>query len=98
MASNLFPEYKASVGLPLFYALGNLSGLVSSQLYPTAQGPRYVMGNAVSAGLEAVAAVFVGLTWLLLRRRNSKKEVLKLQGTTTNGLEGDLALEFKYCL
>lgn len=98
VATNLVPDYKLSVGLPLFESIGNLSGLVSSQLYPSKQGPRYVIGNSVSAGMECVAAVLVACTWLLLRRRNAKKEKLIAEGATTNGLDGDMALGFKYCL
>ncbi|KAK9367291.1 major facilitator superfamily domain-containing protein [Lipomyces kononenkoae] len=98
VATNLIPDYKRSVGLPFFESIGNLSGLVSSQLYPGKDGPRYVMGNAVSASMEAVAAVLVGCAWLLLRKRNAKKDKLIAEGATTNGMEGDMALDFKYCL
>lgn len=98
VTTNLIPDYKRSVGLPFFYSLGNLSGLVSSQLYPSSQGPRYVTGNAVSAGMEGVAVIFVVLTWFLLRRRNTQKAKLIAEGATTNGKEGDMALDFKYCL
>lgn len=98
VATNLSPDYKRSVALPVFYSVGNLSGLVSSQLYPSQQGPRYIMGNSISAGLEVVAAVLFMSTWFLLRRRNAKKERLTAEGATSNGLEGDQALGFKYML
>lgn len=92
------PDTKRSVALPVFYSIGNLSGLVSSQLYPTNDGPRYIMGSGISAGLEVVFVVFVVAAWLLLRRRNAKKDKLVAEGATTNGKEGDMALGFKYCL
>ncbi|KAF2432934.1 high-affinity nicotinic acid transporter [Tothia fuscella] len=98
VATNLTPDYKRSVGLPVFCSIGNCSGLVAGQLYPAEQGPRYIMGNGISAGLEVVAAVFVIPTWLLLRRRNQQKAKLIAEGATTNGLEGDEALDFKYIL
>ena len=98
VATNLVPDQKRSVALPVFYSIGNLSGLVSSQLYPTQTGPRYIIGNSVSAGLECVAASFFIAGWFLLRRRNMKKEKLIAEGATTNGLEGDRALGFKYGL
>jgi MFS family permease len=98
VATNLVPDYKRSVGLPIFASIGNCSGFVAGQLYPSSQAPRYIMGNAVSAGLECIAAVFVVLTWLLLRRRNQLKEKLIAEGATTNGMEGDRALDFKYIL
>lgn len=98
VATNLVPDYKRSVGLPIFASLGNCSGLVAGQLYPRSQSPRYIMGNSISAGLEAIAAVFVVATWLLLRRRNQQKDKAIATGATTNGLEGDRALDFKYIL
>jgi hypothetical protein len=98
VATNLIPDHKRSVGLPLFYSIGNLSGLISSQLYPSKDGPRYVMGNSVSAGMEAVAIVFVGAAWWVLRRRQAKKDKMLAEGATVNGMEGDEALDFKYTL
>ena len=98
VATNLTPDYKRSVGLPIFASIGNCSGLVAGQLYPKSQAPRYVTGNSISAGLEAVAAVFVALTWLLLRRRNQLKDKLVKEGATENGEVGDKALGFRYIL
>ena len=98
MATNLVPDYKRSIGLPIFCSIGNCSGLVSGQLYPKSQGPRYVMGNGISAGLEVISVVFIFLTWLLLRKRNAEKEKMIADGATTNGMEGDRALDFKYIL
>ena len=98
MATNLIPDHKRSVGLPLFYSIGNLSGLISSQLYPSKDGPRYVKGNAISAGLEIIAALFIIAAWFVLRRRNAEKAKMVVDGATTNGKEGDESLDFKYTL
>lgn len=98
VATNLMPDQKRSVALPVFYSIGNLSGLVSSQLYPSQHAPRYVIGNSISAGLECVAVCFFVSGWFLLRMRNKRKEKLVADGATTNGLEGDMALGFKYGL
>lgn len=39
--NNLKPNYKRSVGIPLFASLAKISGLVSSQIYPSTDGSRY---------------------------------------------------------
>jgi MFS family permease len=44
ITNNLAPDYKRAVGLPLFIGLGNIGGIVSSNLYPTSDAPRYRMG------------------------------------------------------
>ena len=56
------------------------------------------MGNSVSLGMEALAMFGIGAIYLLLRRRNAKKDELLAQGVTDNGKQGDRALDFKYAL
>lgn len=72
--------------------------LVSSQLYPSQQGPRYVQGNAVSAGLEVIAACLYLATYFLLRYRNIQKNRLRAEGATANGHEDDRGLHSMYGL
>lgn len=84
--------------MPFAYSLANISNVVSSQLYPSQQGPRYIQGNAVSAGLTVVAGFLYGACWFLLYRRNAKKTKLIAEGATNNGLEGDQSLETMYIL
>jgi hypothetical protein len=84
--------------MPLASSIGNLSNFVSSQLYPTQQGPRYIQGNGTSAGLVVVAAGLYASIWLLLRNRNNKKAKLRASGATTNGLQGDQGLDHVYLL
>ncbi|KAJ5648777.1 high-affinity nicotinic acid transporter-like protein [Penicillium lividum] len=91
-------DSKRAIGMPVAYSIANLSALVASQLYPSSQGPRYIVGNAVSAGLSIVAGILYAACWLLLKRRNSQKEKLLARGATTNGLEGDMSLDSMYIL
>lgn len=73
IATKLSPDTKRAIGMPLAYSIANISAVVSSQLYPSQQGPRYVQGNAVSAGLTVVTTFLYGACWFLLCRRNVKK-------------------------
>lgn len=99
VTNNLAPDYKRSVGMPLFTSLANISGAVSSQIYPAWDGPRYMMGNSVSLGMESVACFGVFFVWLLLRRRDQKKDKLIAEGVEDNGHAGeDRGLDFKYTL
>ncbi|KPI36955.1 putative transporter [Cyphellophora attinorum] len=97
-AGTLAPDDKRAIGMPLASSIGNLSNFVSSQLYPTQQGPRYRQGNGVSAGLVVVAAGLYGSIWFMLRRRNLQKEKLISEGATDNGKMGDQALGHVYIL
>lgn len=99
VANNLASDYKRSVGIPLFVCLANISGVVASQIYPAADKPRYLTGNAVSLALEAVACVGVLPLWFLWKRRDQRKEKLLAEGVADNGHAGeDRGLEFRYTL
>lgn len=98
IATNLSPDSKRAIGMPFAYSIANVSNLISSQLYPSQQGPRYIQGNAVSAGLTVVAGFLYGACWFMLKRRNAKKAKLIAEGATTNGLEGDMSLDSMYIL
>ncbi|KAK2748127.1 hypothetical protein FQN57_001251 [Myotisia sp. PD_48] len=98
ISNNIKPDYKRSVSIPLFVSLGNIGGLVSSQIYPAKDGPRYVTGNSISLGMEAGAIVCVWIVFYVFRRRNREKAALTAQGVIDNGKLGDRALDFKYNL
>ena len=98
VSNNLKPDHKRAVGIPLFISLGNIGGMISSQIYPSSDGPRYIMGNSVSLGMEATAIMCVWAMFFLLRRRNQTKDKLIAEGVTDNGKQGDEALDFKYTL
>ncbi|THZ50704.1 high-affinity nicotinic acid transporter [Aureobasidium pullulans] len=98
ISTNLAPDYKRSMAMPFFVSLANISGVVSSQIYPSTDGPRYLMGNGVSAGTETLALCGVVAVWWTLRRRNLEKEKLRGSGVEDNGMDGDRALDFVYNL
>jgi hypothetical protein len=98
VSNNLAPDYKRSVGVPLFICLGNISGIVSSNIYPASDSPRYIMGNAVSAGMEFLSLGCIFIMWRTLKHRNQEKERLRAEGFHDNGKEGDRALDFVYNL
>ena len=98
VSSNLSPDLKRAVGIPLAATLANTAGVTSGQIYPLSDGPSYISGNAVSLALEACALICVGFIYLLLRRRTAIKERDLQEGKEVNGRAGDQALEFKYTL
>lgn len=57
------------------------------------------MGNAISLGMEVVACLGVVLVWLLLKRRDQKKERMLSEGATSSKFDGeDRGLHFRYKL
>lgn len=99
VSNNLAPDYKRSVGIPLFASLANISGVVSSQIYPSSDGPRFLVGNAVSLAMETIACAGVGLVWLMLRKRDQLKEKMIAEGKDENKYgDEDRGLKFRYAL
>lgn len=98
VTTNLAPDYKRSAGTAIFTSLSGIASIIAPQLYPSKDAPRYQVGNGVSMAFEAVACCNVVFVYFLLKRRNLEKERNLADGETTNGKEGDRALDFKYAL
>lgn len=95
-SSNVSPDHKRSVGLGVAASLANISGVLSGQIYPTTDAPRYISGNAISLELECVALLGVGATCLLLKWRMARKKKALDEGRPNNEDDGDHALRFQY--
>jgi hypothetical protein len=96
VANNIQPDSKRSVAIAMLISIANASGLAASQIYPSYDAPRYIMGNAISLGSEFIALLCVGLLYVLLKWRMREKERLLAEGKDSNGKQGDMALDFKY--
>lgn len=90
VTNNLQNEHVRSVGIPLLISIANISGVASSQIYPASDKPRYVMGNSVSLGMEAIALASIACIYLLLRYRNKR--------SSDQGMEEDGSKSFKFIL
>ncbi|KAK0385596.1 hypothetical protein NLU13_6773 [Sarocladium strictum] len=96
VSNNIQPDSKRSIAIAMVISIANASGLAASQIYPSYDAPRYIMGNAISLGSEVIALLCVGLIYVLLKWRMRQKERLLAQGQESNGKKGDMALDFKY--
>ncbi|KAJ0373991.1 hypothetical protein COL26b_007860 [Colletotrichum chrysophilum] len=96
VSNNIQPDYKRSVSIAMLISLANASGMAASQIYPSYDAPRYIMGNGVSLGGEVIALICIGLIYALLKWRMGRKERLLAEGKESNGKNGDQALHFQY--
>lgn len=96
VANNVAPDSKRSAALPLFISIANISGIAASQVYPNHTAPRFILGNAVSMGMELAAGCGIVIIWFILRHRNNIKQKQRADGVTDNGKVGDRALDFEY--
>ncbi|OTB01996.1 hypothetical protein M426DRAFT_63118 [Hypoxylon sp. CI-4A] len=70
---------------------GNLAGLMASFIYPSKDGPRYIVGNAVSLSLVGMAACVYGFMWFWFARANKQREQGHLKAVHENLSEEELA-------
>ncbi|KPI39076.1 putative transporter [Cyphellophora attinorum] len=73
VSNNIRPDSKRSAALPWFICIANVSGVAAAQVYPNFTAPRYIMGNAISLGMEFTAVLGIGVIYWMLKRRNAVK-------------------------
>ncbi|KAI1397967.1 MFS general substrate transporter [Hypoxylon fuscum] len=52
---------------------GNAAGIMASFIYPSTDGPRYILGNAVSLSLVGMAACIYAFMWFWFAKENRKR-------------------------
>lgn len=92
------PDSKRTVAMPIVMSFTIVSGAMSSQIYPSKDAPRYMMGNAISLSGIVAATIAVSVLWFIWRRRNARKSKLLAEGVTVDEYEDDRGLNFKYVL
>ncbi|KAI1769828.1 DNA-repair protein rad2 [Hypoxylon cercidicola] len=70
---------------------GNAAGIMSSFIYPSTDGPRYILGNAISLSLVGMSACIYAFMWFWFARVNKKREEGPLKSIHENLTEDELA-------
>lgn len=74
VSNNLSPTWKRAAGLALTLTLGNLGGLVGSNIYPAHEAPRYWTGYGTSLACVSVAIMCTIILRGVWSRENSKRD------------------------
>ncbi|KZT57877.1 MFS general substrate transporter [Calocera cornea HHB12733] len=73
---NMGSESKRAAGIPIFQGIGQCGSILGSNIYPTADAPRYLKGFGISCGFAYLAAVLaLGLT-MWYRWENTRRDRL----------------------
>ncbi|KAF2760738.1 putative MFS transporter [Pseudovirgaria hyperparasitica] len=76
------PRYgKRTTATGLQLTIGNCAGIMASFLYPSAEGPRYVRGHAVTLGMVAFACIVLAGLSLHFSRMNARRARGEEDGT-----------------
>lgn len=74
MTNNLGGHYKRGIGAAMQVALGNIGGIIASNIYITNQAPTYPVGFGTSLALQWLTALACTVFFVGLMRENKKRE------------------------
>ncbi|KKZ63810.1 hypothetical protein EMCG_01914 [[Emmonsia] crescens] len=74
LANNLGGHYKRAVGLAIQVGIGNIGGIIASNVFVRSQGPRYFVGYGVSLGMMIFCGVMSTIFAIGLARENRIRE------------------------
>ncbi|KIJ55530.1 hypothetical protein M422DRAFT_24098 [Sphaerobolus stellatus SS14] len=58
------PMYTRATVMGIFFSFGNSAGIISSNVYPQGDAPRYFRGHAIALAFSALAIILAGcMTW-----------------------------------
>jgi len=73
-AHNLGSETKRATGTPLYMAIGQCGSILGSHLFPSTEGPRYIKGFSVLAGLLFVGAICALILTIHYGHENARRD------------------------
>jgi len=86
------PRYgKRTTATGLQLTIGNSAGILSSFLYPAAEGPRYVRGHGVTLALVGFAAMLYGFMSVYFVGRNMRRAEGREDGKVAGKSEEEIA-------
>lgn len=96
LSTNTAPDGKRAASLGLAFAVGNVGGIISGQIYPQTMAPGYTLGHAWSLGAICVSfCLWWVLRYIYYSRESSKQE--NRDGSVADSAEfSDRATTYKY--
>ncbi|KAJ8059799.1 hypothetical protein OCU04_011430 [Sclerotinia nivalis] len=74
VANNMAGHYKRSISTALQIGIGNIGGIIASNIFLTNQAPRYLVGYGVSLGMLLMCGVMCTAFFLGLKRENAIRD------------------------
>lgn len=76
VGSNFGPVYRRATTMGIYFTIGNSAGLVSSNVYPMTDAPRYIKGHAINLGFAAVAILSCAVLMFYNIRENRRRDAI----------------------
>ncbi|CAO1632161.1 unnamed protein product [Sympodiomycopsis kandeliae] len=76
IGGNYGPVYTRATAMGLFFMAGNSAGLISSNVYPKTDSPRYTQGHSINLAFSAIAIVCAIVLAIANIRENKRRDAL----------------------
>ncbi|ROW09888.1 hypothetical protein VPNG_06276 [Cytospora leucostoma] len=89
---NNCPRYgKRTTANGMQLTIGNASGIMSSFIYPSAEGPRYIKGHAITLSLVGMSTVLYGVMSLYFKEQNKRRDAGEMHADHQHLSDDELA-------
>ncbi|RMZ86984.1 hypothetical protein DV736_g5796, partial [Chaetothyriales sp. CBS 134916] len=76
VGANFGPLYVRATVMGFFFTIGNSAGLISSNIYPTTESPRFIKGHAINLGFAGLTFVSTSIIMFVNWRNNKKRDAI----------------------
>ncbi|KAF8479373.1 putative MFS nicotinic acid transporter Tna1 [Gautieria morchelliformis] len=74
VGNNFGPMYTRATVLGVFFSMGNAAGIISSNVYPIGDAPRYIRGHAIALGFSCLTIVLCAFMTFYNMRENARRD------------------------
>lgn len=76
VGANFGPVYTRAAVMGFFFTIGNSAGLISSNIYPAVESPRYIKGHAINLAFACLTVLVTSLIMFCNWRDNKKRDAI----------------------
>lgn len=76
VGANFGPLYVRATVMGFFFTIGNAAGLISSNIYPTKESPRFIKGHAINLGFAGLTFVLTSIIMFINWRANKSRDAI----------------------
>lgn len=81
IGNNLAPSSKRAIGMALLISIGNMGGIMGSNIYLAREAPKYRTGFSVSLAMSLLSIIMAYVLRMECKRQNAKKDRLLREKT-----------------
>jgi dipeptide/tripeptide permease len=76
VGANFGPIYKRATVMGFYFTIGNSAGLISSNIYPSTESPRFIKGHAINLAFAALTLVITSVIMIINVSENKRRDAI----------------------